>query len=84
MRPRRAWFWNVILGTRPEVVRTTNDHGELLDYLLAPPGDQKRVDLVGIYDEDPSVLLHDFLETSPAACADRDRCVARPAVSPPD
>ncbi len=52
-----------ILGTRPEVVRTTNDHGELLDYLLAPPGDQKRVDLVGIYDEDPSVLLHDFLET---------------------
>ena len=52
-----------VLGVLPTVVRTTTDPGDLLDALLADEKDtQKRLDLVGIYDEEPSVLVHDFLE----------------------
>jgi hypothetical protein len=52
-----------ILGSQPEIGRTTVDHNVLLNSLLDSTASPERADLVAIYDEEPSLMLQAFLET---------------------
>jgi len=52
-----------VLGSRVDIVNTTTDHTELRDRLLADEKSAQHVDIVAIYDDEPSLLLDAFLET---------------------
>lgn len=50
-----------LFGAAPSSIVPTSNHRELVQRLVSTD-ESFRVDVVGIYDEEPSVLLHDFLD----------------------